>query len=130
MVSFDKWDKHIDTDNDYIFYMTWDDICFQFLHDNIHNLCIPDLTLAHAFQTKRQFDIPTSSPKGTDAQREMFFGEINDDKAHAIFKNRWGFDYRTARQELPALESTYKNTLIWDFFQHDPINGPLKSFDL
>ena len=62
--------------------------------------------------------------------RILDFGEINDDKAHAIFKNRWGFDYRTARQELPALESTYKNTLIWDFFQHDPINGPLKSFDL
>lgn len=130
LVNFDKWTKHIEINDGYIFYMSWDDICYQFLYDNVHNLCIPDLTLAHAFQTKKQFDIPNCSVKGTEDQLQLFFGEVNDEQAHATFRKRWGFDYRTARRELPALEDTYKGTLIWDFFQHDPKNGPLKSFDL
>jgi hypothetical protein len=109
--------------------MSTDDIAFQFLYNNVHNLCIPFLTLGHAFQSKGKFGIPISSPKGTDEERSHYFGEESDKRALSNLQERWGFDYRD-RNTFEPVKEHYKGTLLWDFYHHDPINGPLKSFDI
>ena len=129
LLNFDMWAKYITVTDDYIFYLTFDDISFQFLYNNIHNLCIPNLTLAHHFQSKKKFGIPISSPKGTDEERDFYFGEASDDKAQRVFTERWGFDYGF-RDTFESVKEHYKETLLLDFYHHDPINGPLKSFDI
>ena len=61
--------------------------------------------------------------------REHFYGKWG----HLdIWKKRWGFawDYPMSRQDFENVKDNYKDTLIYDFAHHDPINGPLKSFDI
>lgn len=129
LLNFDMWTKYITVTDDFVFYMSTDDIAFQFLYNNIHNLCIPYLTLGHAFQSKENFGIPVSSPKGTDEERDFYFGEESDKKALDNFNERWGFDYRY-RDTFELVKDNYKGTLLWEFYHHDPINGPLRSFDI
>ena len=42
---------------------------------------------------------------------------------------RWGFDYGD-RNTFEPIKESYEGTLLWDFYHHDPVNGPLKSFEL
>ena len=129
LLSFDMWEKHIEVTDDFVFYMSTDDIAFQFLYHNVYNLCIPYLTLGHAFQSKGNFGIPISSPKGTDQERDHFFGEESDQQAISNLIERWGWDYRD-RNTFEPIKEHYKGTLFWEFYHHDPINGPLRSFDI
>ena len=129
LLSFDMWEKHIEVTDDFVFYMSTDDIAFQFLYHNVYNLCIPYLTLGHAFQSKGNFGIPISSPKGTDQERDHFFGEESDQQAISNLIERWGWDYRDINTFEPIKEH-FKGTLFWEFYHHDPINGPLRSFDI
>ena len=41
-------------------------------------------------------------------------------------------DYSSDKKGMPPskIKEHYKGTLLWDFYHHDPINGPLKSFDV
>ena len=46
------------------------------------------------------------------------------------FENRWGVDYDNARPSFEKVKDRYEGTLLIDFYNHDPIKGPLKSFDI
>ena len=77
------------------------------------------------YLSKKQFNIPTNSPKAGEL-REHYYGKWT----HLdVWKERWGFDYMD-RSTFELVKSEYKDTLLWDFYHHDPENGPLKSFDI
>ena len=60
------------------------------------------------------------------AERDHLYGKWGHLE---VWKERWGWDYN-ARDEFGRVEEHYKDTLLSKFYNHDPANGPLKSFDL
>jgi len=124
-VSIDVYMKNIVPTDDYHFFHAWDDIAFQFLYKNIYNVCLPNFDIKHHQSSKKEFNIPTNSPRAG-ADREHYYGKWG----HLdVWKERWGFDYED-RTTFEFVKEHYKGTLLWDFYHHDPINGPLKSFDI
>ena len=53
-----------------------------------------------------------------------YFGKMGN---HVLF-NRWGINYDKARKSYELVKDKYKETLLDVYYNHDPINGPLKSF--
>jgi len=125
VVNLDMYMEHIIPTDDYHFFHAWDDIAFQFLYKNIYNICLPNFDVKHHQSSKKEFNIPTNSPRAG-ADREHFYGKWGH---HDVWKERWGFDYGD-RDTFEPVKEQYKGTLLWDFYYHDPINGPLKSFDI
>jgi hypothetical protein len=124
-INIDMYTEHIIPTGDYHFFHAWDDIAFQFLNKNIYNICLPNFDIKHHQQSKKQFNIPVNSPKAGEL-REHYYGKWS----HLdVWQERWGFDYMD-RLTFEAVKSAYKDTLLWEFYHHDPENGPLKSFDI
>ena len=146
VLSLDQYRKFIEPSDQYHFFHAWDDICFQFLYNNVHNICLPQFTLAHEQYLKPKFGLPRSSPSlgeaktytiekdGEEAQvsgnnsevREHFYGKWGQ---LDVWKERWGFDYAD-RTTFESVKGNYEGTLLNEFYNHDPMNGPLKSFDI
>ena len=126
LVNINQYKKYINPTSDYHFFHAWDDICFQFLYNNVYNIVLPQFCMAHEQDMKVKFGVPKSSPNGDEEQRDHFYGKWG----HLdVWKERWGFDYGD-RTTFEPIKSHYKGTLLWEFYHHDPINGPLRSFDL
>ena len=124
-INIDMYMNHIIPTDEYHFFHAWDDIAFQFLYKNIYNICLPDFDVKHHPQAKKEFGIPTNSPKAGD-KREYYYGKWG---MLEVWKDRWGFDYMD-RNTFENVKEQYKRTLLWEFYYHDPSNGPLKSFDV
>ena len=131
------YNEVIELTDDYHMMNSLDEVVFQFLYNNIYNISIPYLYLAHEDEKKAEFDLPVVSskhhkanPKGEDYNSKHF---DHDDKFFgkwglSVLYKRWGIDYDNARDTFELVKDNYKGTLLWDFYNHDPINGPLKSF--
>jgi|TARA_B100001971_G_scaffold212638_1_gene243399 hypothetical protein len=129
MVNIDMYLEHIIPTDDYHFFHAWDDIAFQFLYRNIYNVCLPSFDIKHDKDHKVALGFPVSSPHGNAEQnslRDHLYGKWGHLE---VWKERWGWDYN-ARDEFGRVEEQYKDTLLSKFYNHDPANGPLKSFDL
>ena len=129
LINIQQYKKHIVPTSEYHFFHAWDDISFQFLYNNVYNICLPQFCCAHRQEHKVEHGLPRSSPNGNAQVREQIYGKWG----HLdIWKKRWGFawDYPMSRQDFENVKDNYKDTLIYDFAHHDPINGPLKSFDI
>ena len=124
-VSIDMYMENIIPTDDYHFFHAWDDIAFQFLYKNIYNVCLPDFDIKHHQQTKKKFGVPTNSPRAGD-KREHYYGKWG---MLEVWKERWGFDYMD-RNTFESVKEQYEGTLLWDFYHHDPAEGPLESFDI
>ena len=124
-VSIDMYMENITPTDDYHFFHAWDDIAFQFLYKNIYNVCLPYLDIKHHQQTKKKFGVPTNSPRAGD-KREHYYGKWG---MLEVWKDRWGFDYMD-RSTFESVKERYEGTLLWDFYHHDPADGPLESFDI
>ena len=127
MVNRNMYKKYIIPTDDYHFFHAWDDIAFQFLYNNIYNICLPysDFVISHNQFRKLDFDIPRNSPNSGE-KREYYWskwGHLD------TWKERWGFDYDD-RNTFESVKEHYKDTLLWNFYHHDPSGGPLKSFDI
>jgi len=125
MVNIDQYFKYIIPTDEYHFFHAWDDIAFQFLNNNVYNICIPSFNIGHFQNIKANYDIPINSPKAAE-KRDYFYskwGHLD------VWKKRWGFSYED-RKTFEMVKDRYKDTLLWNFYHHDPINGPLKSFDI
>ena len=128
------FEKYVIPSSDYHFFHAWDDICFQFLYNNVYNVTVPWFHMIHDQLSKQDSNMPLNSPrlfsdKKGGAQSEegnFYYGKWGH---HEVWKERWGFDYGD-RTTFESVKEHYKGTLIWDFYYHDPINGPLKSFDI
>ena len=95
-------------------------------YNNIYNIVLPQFCLAHEQELKVKFGLPKSSPNGDEKTRDHFFSKWGH---HDVWNNRWRFDYGD-RQTFELVKDQYKDTLLWDFYNHDPVNGPLKSFNI
>mgnify|MGYP003115548215 CR=1 FL=1 len=126
LLNINQYKKYIVPTSEYHMFHSWDDIAFQFLNKNIYNIVLPNFCLAHNQHTKKPYGIPKDSPIGDEKTREHYFSKFNH---HEVWENRWGFNYGN-RNTFENVKENYKETLLWDFYNHDPINGPLKSFDL
>jgi hypothetical protein len=126
LLNIKQYKKHILPTSDYHMFHSWDDIAFQFLFNNVYNIVLPQFCLAHDQSTKKPYGIPKDSPIGDKKTRDHFFSKWGH---HEVWMNRWGFDYGN-RSTFEEVKDNYKDTLLLDFYNHDPINGPLKSFDI
>tara|TARA_Y100001937_G_scaffold51072_1_gene71072 strand:- start:1117 stop:2100 length:984 start_codon:yes stop_codon:yes gene_type:complete len=132
------WGKYITPIDDYHFMNVFDEIGFQYLNQNIHNVVLPYLHIGHEPERKIEINIPKVSSKAHKAnQRGKYVKEHfdHDDKYFgkwglSVFENRWGVDYDNARPSFEKVKDRYEGTLLIDFYNHDPIKGPLKSFDI
>ncbi len=129
MVNIDMYLEHIIPTDDLHFFHTWDDIAFQYLNKNIYNVCLPSFDVIHDKDHKVSLGFPVSSAFRNaehNAERDHLYGKWGHLE---VWKERWGWDYN-ARDEFGRVEEQYKDTLLSKFYNHDPANGPLKSFDL
>lgn len=129
LLNISQYEKHIEPTGEYQMFHSWDDICFQFLYKNVYNICLPQFCLAHDQESKVKYGVPKSSPNVDETTKKHFYG-ISDHLQ--VWKNRWGFswDYPQSLTEFQSVRENYRGTLIEEFSEHDPINGPLRSFDL
>ena len=44
--------------------------------------------------------------------------------------SEWGWHYENIVEGFEQVKDNYKNTLIWEFYHHDIIKGPLKTYKL
>jgi hypothetical protein len=128
-VNINQYEKHIKPTGDYQFFHAWDDIAYQFLYKNIHNVCIPFLNLSHEQIVKKDFNMPVKSPLAKTKQeteiREHFYGKWGH---HEVWSKRWGFEYDN-NQTYEEVKGYYQGTLINDFYNNNVNNGPLKTFE-
>tara|TARA_Y100000593_G_scaffold53123_1_gene99532 strand:- start:9566 stop:10528 length:963 start_codon:yes stop_codon:yes gene_type:complete len=128
LLNVNQYKSHIKPTAEYQMFHSWDDICFQFLYKNIYNIVLPQFCLAHDQDSKVKYGVPKSSPNVDETTKKHFYGVSNHLE---VWKNRWGFswDYPDSINEFQLVRKNYKGTLIEKFSEHDPLNGPLKSFD-
>ena len=125
-VNIKQYNKYIIPTSDYQMFHAWDDIAFQFLYNNIHNVVLPDFRMSHEQEVKEEFAIPIKSPHASEEKREHFWGHFDHLK---IWIERWGFDYMD-RRTFEAVKYHYKGTLIEEFYNNDMNQGPIKVFDI
>jgi len=128
MVNVDMYKKCVIPTDDFHLFISWDDIAFQFLSKNVYNICIPSLDIIHNRDVKvsRGYTLKSPSDNG---KREFYYGKWGHLERWA---NKWGFPYETFKDRKSHHHNIekYKGTLIWDHYNHDPENGPLKTFDI
>lgn len=155
LLSSKSFVKNIEIDLNFNFFFSPDDLAYQFLYNNVHNVFIPGIHFIHDQSIKTKYQLPKDSPLGKKEDVVKRYGRVDHAK---IWKNKWGFIYdptkyiqilnnRIIKYFLSRLASKfysscetktrkeYKNAklkshLMDDYFNHDPINGPLKYFDL
>ena len=88
-------------------------------------ICIPSFNILHHQGSKKEFNIPTNSPKAGD-KREHYYSKWGH---HEVWEDRWGFKY-SDRNTFENVKEQYKGTLLWDFYHHDPADGPLRGFNI
>ena len=126
LLNINQYETHIEPTGEYHMFQSWDDIAFQFLYKNVYNIVLPQFCMAHDQDVKVKFGIPKHSPRGDETVREHFFGKWG---MLEVWKERWGFDYGD-RNTFENVKEQYEGTLLVDFYNHDPANGPLKSFNI
>jgi len=119
-ININMFEQYIQVTDKYQFFHAWDDICFQFLYNNIYNVALPQYCVAHNQSLKDKFGIPRHSPKSDNKTREFYHGKWGH---HEVWKARWGFDYGD-RTTFEKVKHYYKDTLLEAFYNHDPANGP------
>lgn len=135
-INLKLYDEVIELTDDYHMMNSFDEIGFQFMYNNTYNISLPYLHLAHEDEKKLEFDIPAVSSRHHKANQQGNYKpeHFNDDDKFfgkwglSVLYDRWGIDYDNARESFELVKDNYEGTLLWEFYHHNPINGPLKSF--
>lgn len=125
-LNIDAFNRHAKPCSDYQFFHAWDDLAFQFLRANVHNVILPALYIEHRPDLKPESGLPKKSVKMAERGDATYHGHFNH---RQIWFDRWGWHYER-RGSFRAVQDKYKGTLINDFFAHDSKDGPLKAFDV
>lgn len=111
--------KFIDTLNltdNYRLFCWADDICLQFMNNNIRNVSLLQFLFFNVFEIKSKYSIPYSSVHS--AKKKTKF-HCEPDQYKDYWKNKWGWD----RDEIPSLELLKKlynrNSLIYKIRKHN-----------
>ncbi len=63
MFNVQLYNKYIKPDSNFVFFHSWDDVSFQFLNNNIHNIVLPDFYIEHSPDFKPKLGLPLNSTK-------------------------------------------------------------------
>ena len=160
LVNSNIFKENIEIDDRFVMFHSWDDIAFQFLYKNIYNIVIPDIHFGHDQRLKLKYELPLSSPQINNKTVKHLYGrndhldvwkskwgfswDINKSKRLGVDLNspwfmrvmRYFFKKHitslptVARDEYLLVRDKYKNTLIDEFYKHDPKQGPIRYFDI
>jgi len=126
-INISKFRQFINVNHPFYWFRCWDDICFQFLKNNIHNLVLPSYYVAHRPDLKTGSNVPKRSVRLAYKGKDDFHSLVGfTDKE---WKKVWGFFY-DKRASFGKVESKYKKTLLYEFYNHNMHEGPLKTFDI
>jgi len=124
-LNIDLFFKHIKVNKEYGFHLAWDDICYQFLKNNVYNIALPEFYIIHRPDLKPLLGIPKNSAKYTRNKNNNFFFEQSNQLD--VWKSSWGWDWIN-RKSFESVKEKYKDTLLFEFYNHDLDDGPLKTF--
>ena len=156
MFNIDLYLDFIEVDKNFQFFHAWDDVAMQFLNKNIYNIALPMLSYAHDQSLKLNHDLPKKSPETSSKKRLELYGRFDHlsiwhkkwkfeyDINKNIFKKipilrKIIFKFlnltigssalqTVSRNSYKKVKNIYRDTLIDQFYNHDPKNGPLKVF--
>ncbi len=156
LLSSKSFFENIKVDLDFNFFLSPDDMAYQFLSKKVHNIVIPNIEFIHDQKIKTKFKIPKDSPIGKIEEVEKNYGKIFG--IGNVWRNKWGFSYdpkkkfkffnnryikflftlllnkiysnieTRSRSEYKLCKSRY--SLFDSYYNHDPYYGPLKYFNL
>lgn len=158
MISVKSYKKYIIPDKNFDFFLSVDDIAMQYLNKNIPNIAIPNLVFAHDQSLKLKHKLPYKSPILDPKERKRLYGRFDAAEVwkkkwgfrYNVYKSLFGlpiiirkiilkilnfflydhFFETIGRKDFDRVKDRYKGTLIYSFYEHDPINGPIKYFDI
>lgn len=124
-ICIDKWNKCVLPDDKYEFHLWLPDVAMSMNMHNYPCLILPNLYAINQQEKKEKYDIPQKSTSGN----EHFFGNYGNHLKR--FKQKWGWDYKTARSSFGEIAERYSGTLLYEYWKHGMDNDtPLKTFDL
>ena len=115
--------KYIKVTDEYHLFCAWDDICMQFLENDIYNVTLPNLQAFHN-QNFKGNKIPKKSANSAKNGNTKHFGRFDH---FEYWKSRWGWERDDVRETFPL--EKYEGTLIGKFYSHDYKRGPMRIFD-
>ena len=125
-INIDKYLDNIKVDNKFELFFALDDICYQFLKQNIYNVVLPELYIIHRADLKRSVGMP---PTSTSAAKRKTIYAPKWGEHRKVWKRKWGWDWKFTKEFANAAPK-YKGTLIYKFFKHNLNSGPLRTFDI
>ena len=124
-INVEVWNQFVTPTEEYQFHLWFPDVAMQMNKSNKPLLVIPSLYCLNQQEVKSKYGISENSAHGAKRGEEYHFGEYSNFKA---WKRRWGWDYENVKSTFPI--DTYKGTLLYDYYNHDNNNGPLKNYEL
>ena len=148
--------KNIKIDRRFNFFLSPDDMAYQFLSKGIKNIVFPNIHFVHDQAVKTKYNLPKDSPLGKAKEVEARYGKFigiedlwiekwgfifNPKKNINLFNNRYlkFICLRLFPRFYSSLETvgrqTYKNSnsknkFFDEFYNHNPESGPLKYISL
>jgi hypothetical protein len=131
MINVHAYNKLIECDEWFHHFCWADDLCLQFLLNNVYNVTLGNFYVYHDQDLKTKYKIPTNSYHAAQSGNHYHFS--SHDRHYARWKEKWGFD-RNWQKESKYFDKNilekYKNTLLSQFILHDYKTGPLEIFTL
>ena len=126
-INVDMWNKFIKPTDEHHFHLWAPDVSIQFLKNNCHNVVLPELYIMNQQELKSKYSINPNSARGARGGDEYHFGKYSNFDA---WEKTWGWHYEKPWESIDKIKTSHSKTLIADFINHDPLNGPLLNFDL
>lgn len=105
LIYLPKYFNVIEPDDNFMFFHAWDDIAFQYMNNNIYNICIPYVYFAHDQSLKKKYKLSVNSPHGKKSDIIKNYGSDAKDHLDYWYK-KWGFAW-----------SLDKGFFIYDFIR-------------
>jgi len=125
-ININIWNKIIIPTTDYHFHLWFPDIAMQLNINNKPLVVFPRLYCLNQQESKEAYGIPNNSAQSAMQGNSYHFGEYGPHLEN--FKKRWNWDYENVSATFP--KEQYINTLLNDFYNHDPYKGPLKIYNI
>ena len=126
-INAELWKDYIKPDPRFIFHLWFPDIAMQFMSQNVYVCVDTKVHLVNDVHLKTNYGQLGSVDEGRKKNTEKM--EPYGTHLH-YFEEKWGFDYEFIYSHYEQLTERYKDTLVQQYFEHDPLNGPVRKFEL
>ena len=130
MFNIEKYNQNIECDDVFHHFCWGDDICLQFLKNNVPNVTLSNFYVYHDQELKAKYNIPTNSYRAAKSGNTYHF--CSHDRHYEHWFKKWGFEraWQTKINVLPEeVKEKYKDTLLAEFINHDFKKGPVKHYN-